>query len=654
MRHYRPPVRQELCLNAAIDLTSGKVATFEAPEEIVRLYLGGRGLNMYYLARFLTDPQADPLGPQNVLIIGTGLLTGTLAPNSGRHNVTCKSPESGIIGDSNIGGFFGPEMRFAGFERLIITGRAPHPVYLYLEDGRIEVRDARPYWGLRTNETQLKLREDLGPDVEIECIGPAGEKLVRFAATRSGVKNAAGRCGTGAVWGSKNLKAIVARGTRALPAADPEGLLAKYLELRDYLRRSRVIQVLGRVGTPLLYDVSNYLGAIRTHNSQQNVFFDTLKAEEVHRYVEKMLGCYGCVVHCRHRNRLGGEGPEYTNEVLLGANLGIAQTQEVIALNNLVNDLGLDASSTGTYLAWAIELFEKGYLNEETAGRVLRFGDYEMTRQLIEDIAYRRGFGEVLAEGSRLVERFGPETADFLIAVKGLPQSDPHDVRYLKAFALGIATSSRGADHLRSRPTLEILDLPGDLTAQIYGQPVDPNPTSYRTKAVVVHFSETIYAVIDSLGLCKFVCHGFNSPHNLKYDHFQELIKLATGLEFTKEELVAVGRRVVDLERYLNHRFRGVDRKDDTLPGRYFDEPMPQGRAKGSRIEREAFGRMLDEYYALRGWTPEGLLPATRIAELERQLALTPDVAPPHQATLRAACAAPAAARGGVGGVRKS
>ncbi|MBC7324095.1 MAG: aldehyde:ferredoxin oxidoreductase, partial [Moorella sp. (in: Bacteria)] len=245
-----------------------------------------------------------------------------LVPNSGRHNVTCKSPESGIIGDANIGGFFGPELRFAGIDRLIITGRAKSPVYLYVEDGRIEIRDATPYWGLTCTQTQVKIKYDLGSDVEIECIGPAGENLVRFAATRYGLKNAAGRCGTGAVWGSKNLKAVVARGNRGLPVADPEGMFAKYIELRDYLNKSKVIGVMGRVGTPLLYDVSNYLGAIRTHNSQQTVFFDTLNAEEIHKYVDKMLSCYNCVVHCRHRNRLGGEGPEYTSEVLVGANIG--------------------------------------------------------------------------------------------------------------------------------------------------------------------------------------------------------------------------------------------------------------------------------------------------------------------------------------------
>jgi aldehyde:ferredoxin oxidoreductase len=289
----------------------------------------------------------------------------------------------------------------------------------------------------------------------------------------------------------------------------------------------------------------------------------------------------------------------------------------MIDLNNLANDLGLDVSSTGTYVAWAIELFERGYLTEKEAGGVLRFGDYPRLRQLIEDIAYRRGFGDVLAEGSLLVEKFGPETADFLITVKGLPQSDPHDVRYLKGFALGIATSSRGADHLRSRPTLEILDLPSEVRRQIYGEPVDPNPTSYRTKGRLVYFHENIYAVVDCVGICKFVCHGFNSPRNLNYTHFKELIKVAYGLEFTEQDLENVGKRVIDLERLLNYRMKGISRKDDTLPARYFDEPMPSARAKGSRIDREGFNKMLDDYYALRGWSKDGLLPPERVAELD-------------------------------------
>ncbi len=615
MRHPGKHSQRPLASLARVDLTTRRVEVSETPAELVRKFVGGRGLNVYYLYKHLR-PNTDALAPGNPLILGTGLLTGTGAPNSGRHSVTTKSPESGILGDSNIGGFFGPEMRYAGIDRLIITGRATKPVYLYIEDGRVEIRDAAKYWGTDCTEATNRFKHDLGTDVEVELIGTAGENQVRFAATRYGLKNSAGRCGTGAVWGSKNLKAIVARGNGGLPIAQPEPFFAKAVELRHHLQQSKVIHVLGRVGTPLLYDVSNYLGAIRTHNSQATSFYDTLNAEEIHKYVDKMLGCAGCVVHCRHRNRLGGEGPEYTSEVLVGSNIGLSNTRQVIELQNIINEVGLDVSSTGTYLAWAIELFERGMLDQKmTGGKALRFGDYDTLKQLIFDIAARRGLGDMLAEGSRLVDRF-PGSEDFLIAIKGLPQSDPHDVRYLKGFALGIATSSRGADHLRSRPTLEIFDLPAEFTRQVYGRPVDPNPTSYESKAVVVTFSETIYAVVDCVGICKFVCHGFNSPRNLGYDHFRELIYLSTGLEFTKDELVQVGRRVVDLERILNMR-EGVTRKDDTLPARYFDEPMTGRKTRGHHIDREKFAHMLDEFYALHGWDKEGRPPRERLAEFE-------------------------------------
>lgn len=620
MKHKGIRKNRPLATVAFVDLSKRQVEVKETPPELVRKFVGGRGLNVYYLYKYL-PPNTDAFAPENPLILGTGILTGTGAPNSGRHSVTTKSPESGILGDSNIGGFLGPEMRYAGIDRLVITGKADKPVYLYLEDGRVEVRDAEAYWGTNCTEATHRFKNDLGSDVEVELIGTAGENLVRYAATRYGLKNSAGRCGTGAVWGSKNLKAVAARGNYGLPIAHPEEFFAKSVALRHYLGESKVIQVMGRVGTPLLYDVSNYLGAIRTHNSQSTTFHSTLNAEEIHKYVDKMLGCAGCVVHCRHRNRLGGEGPEYTSEVLVGSNIGVSGTREVIDLQNIVNELGLDVSSTGTYLAWAIELFERGMLTKEmTGGKELRFGDYDTLKQLIYDIAARRGLGDMLAEGSRLTDRF-PGSEDFLIAIKGLPQSDPHDVRYLKGFALGIATSSRGADHLRSRPTLEIFDLPAEFTRQVYGQPVDPNPTSYQSKAVVVTFNETIYAVVDSVGICKFICHGFNSPRNLNYDHFRELIYLATGVEFSKEELVQVGRRVVDLERVLNMR-EGITRKDDTLPARYFDEQMTGRKTKGHQIDRAKFAQMLDEFYALHGWDQQGRPPQERVAEFERLGAL--------------------------------
>jgi aldehyde:ferredoxin oxidoreductase len=608
---------------AFVNLTTGHVEIAPTPEGLTRALLGGRGMNMHYLRRHLRaagDPRSvDPLGPDNPLIFGAGLLTGTIAPNAARFNVSAKSPETLGLGDANCGGFFAAAMRKAGFDRLVIVGRAERPSYLLLRDGDISIHAAEGLWGTTSPQAQEMLKAAHGPGTVSAVIGMAGENQVRMAAVMTGLKNTAGRCGMGAVMGSKNLKAIAACGGDAIPVADKAALRAARIEQTKYLQGSRVIQVLGTSGTPFLYDVSNRLGAIRTRNSQDNYFEDTLAATEIEKYSDKMLACTSCVVHCRHRNTLGGEGPEYSTVGLLGANIGIAPTDQMIALNNLVNELGLDASSTGTILAWAMELYQHGLITDEMTGGPLEFGDYERVVDLINDIAYRRGFGAILAESTQAKHFFPPEAADYVIAVKDLPQSDPHDVRYIKSFALGIAVASRGADHLRNRPTLDILRLPDDVRRSIFGVETSADPTSYEGKAGMVAWHDDIYAVTDCLGVCKFVTHGFNSPHLLGYTHFAALIQAATGMAFSEAELRDVGRRVIDLERLINLGF-GRTRADDTLPKRYFDDPMPARVTKGHRIERDKFAQMLDEYYAARGWDQAGQLPGERLSELEELL----------------------------------
>jgi aldehyde:ferredoxin oxidoreductase len=601
---------------ALVNLTDGTVKDLTVSDTLRRAYFGGRGLNMHYLLNML-EPKADPLGPKNVLIFGTGFLTGILAPNSGRFNVSAKSPESQVVGDANCGGFFAPELKYAGYERVIITGKAPEPSYIYVEDGTVEVRSADGYWGLDTQEVQKAFKRDLGM-VESAVCGVAGENLVRFACVRNGVKNAAGRAGMGAVMGSKNLKAVVARGTGGIEIADPEGLLRYTEELKDYLMSSKITPILGSVGTPLLYEVSNAFGAIRTKNSQLNQWADTLDADEIEKHVEKMISCADCIVHCRHRNVQGGEGPEYTALGLVGANIGLDNADEVIRMNNICNDLGLDISSSGTYLSWATELYEKGLITkEDTGGMELEFGNFEQYSKLLYMINDREGFGDVLAEGRHAAGELNDPDGDYLITVKGLPQSDPHDVRYMKAFALGIATSSRGADHLRSRPTLEIFfKLPAEVKEQIYGTGVSPDPTSFEGKEKTVFFSDNLFATIDCMGLCKFICHGFNSPHFLSYPHFVGLINRATGWSVTEEELRNVGPRVIDTERIINIR-EGLVKGWDTLPKKYFDDPMPLGQAKGQHIDREQFAEALDRYYVLRGWKVDGMVPEERVSELE-------------------------------------
>jgi aldehyde:ferredoxin oxidoreductase len=594
------------------------------PEALVDAYLGGRGLNMAYLRHYLRsagDPrQVDALGPENPLILGAGLVTGTIAPNAARFNVSARSPESGSLGDSNCGGFFAAAMRKAGFDRLVILGKAERPSYILLEDGKIQIREAGGLWGANVIEAQEQLKSRHGPGTVSAVIGPSGENQVRMAAVMTGKKNAAGRGGMGAVMGSKNLKAVVARGGRPIAVAQKEALRALRIQQQEYLKGSKIIQVLGHVGTPLLYEVSNRLGAIRTRNSQDNTFEDTLNAEEIEKYSDKMLACTSCVVHCRHRNILGGEGPEYSTIGLLGANLGLAPTDQVIALNNLVNDLGLDASSTGTIIAWAMELYQRGLIDDQITGGSLKWGEYEIIYDLIDAIARRRGFGDILAESTQAIRFFPPQAADYLIAVKGLPQSDPHDVRYLKGFALGIAVASRGADHLRNRPTLEVFDLPDEVRAGIYGRANDPDPTGYKDKGLIVAWSEDIYAIADSLGICRFVTRGFNSPHLLGYEHFSELVAAATGLHLASEDLRQIGRRILDTERLINADF-GLSRSDDTLPKRYFDDPLPAGKAKGHHVDRLQFQNMLDDYYTERGWDSDGRVPAGRQIAIDQLVA---------------------------------
>lgn len=614
--NYQSPI-------AIINLSTGEIKITSTPDELIRAYLGGRGMNMAYLRHYLRiqgEPSdIDAFDPRNPLIIGAGLLTGTIAPNAARFNVSARSPESGILGDSNCGGFFAAAMRKAGFDRLVILGRAETPSCLLLEDGKISLLPADGLWGLNVIEAQDQLKARHGAGTVSAVIGPSGEKLVRMAAIMTGKKNTAGRGGMGAVMGSKNLKAIVARGGHAIEVAQKDALRALRLRQQDELKNSRIVQVLGKVGTPLLYEVSNRLGAIRTRNSQDNFFEDTLNAEEIEKFSDKMLACTSCVVHCRHRNSLGGEGPEYSTIGLLGANIGIAPTEQVIALNNLVNDLGLDASSIGTIIAWAMELYQRGLIDDSMTGTPLNWGDYETVHALIEDIAYRRGFGDTLAESSQAMRFFPPEAGDYLIAVKNLPQSDPHDVRYFKGFALGIAVASRGADHLRNRPTLEVFKLPDEVRAKIYGRANDPDPTGYKDKGLIIAWSDDIFAVTDSLGICKFVTRGFNSPHLLGYEEFCDLIAASTGFEYTPESLRAVGCRTLDTERLINADF-GLTRADDTLPKRYFDDPMPARQTKGHHIDREQFQGMLDEYYTERGWNREGKVPAEKIAEIDRFL----------------------------------
>jgi len=599
---------------AFIHLNKNSVETTPISPDLRKKFLGGRGINMYLLSKCYS-PDLDPLSPENPLIFGAGLLTGVLGFGS-RMNISAKSPESGYLGDSNMGGDFGAELVKAGLGHLIIKGKSPKPIYILIRNGEVEIRDAQKLWGQDTIETQRIIRQELGDGkIQVASIGLAGENLVRFSAIRTGMKNSAGRTGMGAVMGSKNVKAVAVRGTLDITISDPKNYFKYYLEDINKLMETKWVQALGKYGTPLLFQYANAMGFLSIRNNQLTTIGDqgyALEAEALQPLSTGMLSCFGCPAHCRHRfsikegkyKRTKGEGPEYASIGSLGTKLGNIDLQNIIYAAHLCNRYGLDTISTGSYIAWALELFQRGIIDREMTEIPLNWGDGEAILQLIHQISKRRGFGNILAEGAFAKKIFGEASRDYLLDIKNFP-IEMTDERLPKSFALGMATSTRGACHMRSRPSLDVLGLPKEVLKKIYGGPVSNRFSSYSGKGRMVWWHEIFNAVSDALGFCRFLT-VFSSPHAPQYEQFSKLIALSTGLTFTSKELMIIGERIYTLERLMLVK-DGITRKDDTLPKRYFEEPVPEGPAQGEIISRKGFNRMLDEYYRLHGWDKNGI-----------------------------------------------
>ncbi len=601
---------------AYIDLTSRRVKYEEIPADLRRKYLGGRGINMYLLNK-LAGPGTDPMGEDNPLIFGVGLLTATPGYGTGRMNVSARSPLSGYLGDSNMGGDIGAEFRFAGFDHLVVRGRSSKPVYVFVNNGTVEIRDADHLWGKDTFDAQTSLQQELGDQrVKSAVIGRAGENLVRYAHIISDQKSSAGRGGMGAVMGSKNLKAIAARGSMDIRVARPMELLDHFKRACDDLQRKKWIQALGTQGTPLLFKFGNRTGLLSVRNHQDNGLGEagkTLEAENLERYSRGMAACFGCIVHCRHRHSImegkyagvKGVGPEYGAIGSFGANMGNTDLESVIYASNLCNRLGLDVFSTGAYIGWATELYQRRIITESDLGFPLEWGEPDSMIRLIEDIAERRGFGDVLAEGAFAAQKIGRGSEDYLMTIKNLP-CIATDERAVKSFALGLAVATRGADHLRSRPGVDLFDLPQEFINELYGGYVSTDYTSYDGKARMVRWHELLYAVVDALGTCKFQT-VFNSPNSPKWEEFCDLLSLSLGWDdVTPRELMDIGERIYTTERLFITRL-GLSRKDDTLPRRYFEEKVSSGLAKDACIDEGRFQQMLDEYYELHGWDDWGI-----------------------------------------------
>ena len=605
-----------------VDLERRETQAAYTPLAVTRTVLGGRGANMYYLHRLL-DESLTPLDPGIPLIFGSGLLTG-LVPSAARGNCTSWSPESGVLLDSNAGDYFPSFLRMNGFDHIVLYGQAAAWTMLMIREGVVTFEDGTPYAGLDNIDMREAVARDVGGkwarNMAMVNITRAGEHQVLTSGIMAGPKAIYARGGPGAKMGALRLKGIVTlAATREFTTAQPYKPYNRTIA-QKLLATSVVKNALSKTGTPFLYKPSRLLGAMGTKNNQETTWSDGLDAEHFDVYRPGMEGCFRCPVNCRPLNDLHGQtpdkydkgdGPEYVTLGKFGPNLGIDSVVSVIRLNNICNDLGLDTASTGSAIAWAFELFQRGIITTaHTDGITLTWGDAETIEKLLFMISAREGFGAALADSTRAVEmgHYPAEALKYRIAVKGLGQSDPHDARILKAFALGLAVATRGMDHLRNRATLEINARINDnpaFKAELYGGSVSAEPNSYVDKERAVRACEDMYAVGDSVGMCRFTTKLFNSPSLPGIQEFREQLANVTGLAFTDEALEQCGHNVMGVERLINHRL-GMRRKDDTLPDRWFDEPNPGGPYKGEKIDRQEFDAMLSRFYAISRLTSEG------------------------------------------------
>jgi aldehyde:ferredoxin oxidoreductase len=598
-----------------VDLTQGKSTVQQLPHELVLNYLGGTG----FAARILFDelrPGMDAFSPENRLIFATGPLTGTLWPTAGRWAVYAKSPLTGIWGESHCGGFFGPELKYAGYDMLILQGRAKQPVYLWIDDGTVEILPAKDLWGRNTAETTDIIRELHGDkEIEVACIGPAGERLVRFACIMNNFQDAAGRVGLGAVMGSKNLKAVAARGSGAVTVADDDRFMELVHDAHERVLKQPQAQQMTKYGTPLLVAYKSEIGELPTRNHQTGVFANSekLKADTIRaKYYAKTRSCFACRIMCKKVNRIPegrykgtiSGGPEYESIYSLGTNCGVDDFGAVLKANQLCNLYGMDSISAGCVIAWLMECCEKGLVTRKQCdGLDLKWGNHEAMVALVEKIARREGIGDLLAEGSyRAAKRLG-KGAEYVMHVKKLEISG-QDGRTHRSVALTHAIGVRGADHLRSLVTVDQLGYE-ETAAERYGKDKLPeicDPYTEKYKAIAVVDAEDTFAIRDSLIVCWYSC-GW--PPIFWMPDFAAAAAAATGVkEFGNlEHMYHIAQRICNLRRAFNVR-EGLDRRHDSIPKRFTHEPMPEGPGKGQVANLEL---MLREYYELRGWDRRGI-----------------------------------------------
>lgn len=604
-----------------VNLSTGKIST-EPTSKYSERFLGGRGINQWILFRE-TSPDISPLDPACPIAFGAGTLVGTPVPGGCRYTLDSINYMTGGVGSANSGGHFGPELKFAGYDNLIITGRNREPCYLFIDDDNVEIRGASNLWGKTTWETDDQIREELGDeDIQLATIGPAGENLVRGACVINNGARAAGRCGLGSVMGSKHLKAIAVRGTGNLSVAKPQEFIELVEELTEKIKKDPFSKTgFFEYGTMTVaqHDNENWSGC-PVRNFQDGYWEkgkNILCEDLVEKFSERNLGCFGCPAPCSHWLRIpsgefegiSGEGFETNTINDFGYKLNIDNWPAIIKAHVLCSQYGLDVDNTAGPIAWTMECYQRGILTKDDLdGLELEWGNYEAVHELIRKIAMREGVGDLLAEGSkRASDKIGRGSQRYAMHIKG--QDLYETLRYRKGWALGVIVSPRGSGHLRGAAAFEGNITPED-AEKYYGVRTAADRRAYEGKAKIVTWMENFKAVIDSVGVCALLS-WWNSPHLIGPDDIAKLMEAAIGKRMSTSKIMEIGERIHNVEKAINVRV-GMSRKDDYPPDRFFKEPVKSGPGKGEILHKDKFEKMLDEYYELRGWDKETGLPTRR------------------------------------------
>lgn len=590
-----------------VNLSTGQIRKEAVPEQMIKNFVGGRGVGSKLLVDNM-DPKVDALDPRNPLIFATGPVTGTYAPTGGRYMVITKSPLTGAIACSNSGGYWGPALRYAGYEYLLIEGKAKEPSYIYINDDKVEVRSAKHLWGKIVDDTENMIREETDPEARVASIGQGGENLARTACVMNDKGRAAGRSGVGAVMGSKNLKAIAVRGTKGFKIANPAAFTKAVLKGRDKLVAGPTTGGLTMLGTAGTVSYMNMVGMLPTNNFQMGVFAGAAAVDGTivkKDFMTRNRGCHSCMIHCGRVTKVTGhgqfdgrgEGPEYETIYGVGTICGVDNLAAVIKANYLCNEYGLDTLEAGIAIGTAIELAEKGYIPESDIGFPLKFGDAEAMVKLLEAQAFRKGvIGHWLAEGGfRLAEHYGHPELFMGSKKQGFAAYDP---RGSIGMGLAYATSNRGACHLRGYT----------ISLEHFGNPIKLDPFTMKDKPYWLTILQNTTSFVDASGICLFSTFDMSPGEDVTAMVSESLGHNVGG----PEEMLKIGDRIWNLERMFNNA-AGLTRADDSLPPRITSEPLTEGPSKGHVVDLEP---MLNEYYQLRGWDMQGRPTSDKLREL--------------------------------------